>query len=61
MYTIVYPFTKLHDRHISKVRVGVGPMEFQLCIMPDNRCRHKLELHGTNTDTNTDFKDAPIV
>jgi len=26
----VYTFTKLHDRRIPKVRVGVGPMEFQL-------------------------------
>ena len=26
----VYTFTKLHDRRILKVRVGVGPMEFQL-------------------------------
>jgi len=26
----VYTFTKLHHRCIPKVRVGVGPMEFQL-------------------------------
>ena len=26
----VYTFTKLHDRSIPKVRVGVGPMEFKL-------------------------------
>jgi len=25
----VYTFTKLHDRRIPKVRVGVGPMEFK--------------------------------
>ena len=33
----MYTFTKLHDRHIPKVgvRVGVGPMEFQL--YSDNR------------------------
>jgi len=26
----VYTFTKLHDRRIPKVGVGVGPMEFKL-------------------------------
>jgi len=29
-YAIVYTFTKLHDRCIPKVGVGVSPMEFQL-------------------------------
>jgi len=29
-YAVVYTFTKLHDRCISEVRVGVGPVEFQL-------------------------------
>ena len=26
----MYTFTKLHDKRIPKVGVGVGPMEFQL-------------------------------
>jgi len=38
----VYTFTKLHDRHIPNVgvgvRVGVGPMEFQL--YQSSRARH---------------------
>jgi len=33
----VYTFTKLHDRRIPKVSVGVGPMEFKLyCHVPLN-------------------------
>ena len=37
-YAIVYTFTKLHDRRIPNVgvgvRVGVGPVEFQLNRVP---------------------------
>jgi len=35
----MYPFTKLHDRRIPKVRVGVGvvPIEFQLTIRERRR------------------------
>ena len=29
-YRVQYTFTKLHDRRIPKVLVGVGPMEFKL-------------------------------
>ena len=43
----MYPFTKLRDRRILKVRigVGVGPMEFQLkARTPRRRYQHRLRL-----------------
>ena len=33
----MYTFTKLHDRRIPKVRVGVGPMEFKLIQRSDGQ------------------------
>ena len=45
----MYTFTKLHDRRIPKVRVGVGPMEFSFIdeLLPTALARevmHRLRL-----------------
>ena len=49
LYTIsyiVYPFTKLHERRIPKVRVGVGvgPMEFQLNQATSDVCAVRIKF-----------------
>jgi len=55
----VYKFTKLHDRRIPKVRVGVGvgPMEFQLMRSHSGTRFSLCDVKATfnNTDVDTDI------
>jgi len=37
-------FTKLHDRRIPKVRVGVGPVEFQLNVGSGNNGSYSVYI-----------------
>ena len=41
-----HTFTKLHDRRIPKVRVGVGPMEFKLKHATDKSPPTSLPARG---------------
>jgi len=56
----VYTFTKLHDRLIRKVRVGVGPMEFQLNEhFRETTIQTALLASDATGDTPTDYRGAP--